>query len=294
MASKTPARPTELKVKVISAKDLIAADSNGKSDPFAVVYTKSGSSGKDKSIKTKKISETLNPTWNETFNLILRDRKDTLVIEVWDDDLFGKDHLGTAELALEGLEHEKESSFIAKLNKKGEVSVALTIKYNDKEIDELKQKQEEEKKRIAAEAQRKKDEDDKRIAAEAQKKKEEDEKKKKEEEQKKAKAAKATPAPVQPTPSQTPAKTTTAPVAPVTTPAKTTTPVTPTTTTTTTTASQSNTSQTKSTTSSSSSTSTKPGVKQAEEQVPNYALIGGVVAVVAIAGFAAFKYFQKN
>jgi Ca2+-dependent lipid-binding protein len=116
---------------------LIAADSNGKSDPFAVVYTKSGSSGKDKSIKTKKISETLNPTWNETFNLILRDRKDSVVIEVWDDDLFGKDHLGTAEIPLEGLEHDKETALVAKLNKQGEVSVAITVRYNDKELEEL-------------------------------------------------------------------------------------------------------------------------------------------------------------
>jgi len=48
---------------VVEAKDLLAADLGGTSDPYAMVY-----SGQHK-FRTKTISKTLQPKWNETFKM---------------------------------------------------------------------------------------------------------------------------------------------------------------------------------------------------------------------------------
>jgi len=87
----------DLKVKVIEGKDLIAADSGGTSDPYVTVRIQ----GVDGKHKTHVIKKTLNPVWNEEFELKLRDSIETLEFHVWDHDLFGRnDPLGTALISL--------------------------------------------------------------------------------------------------------------------------------------------------------------------------------------------------
>uniref|UniRef100_A0A4W5L2Q3 C2 domain-containing protein n=1 Tax=Hucho hucho TaxID=62062 RepID=A0A4W5L2Q3_9TELE len=52
-----------LQVKIIKATDLLAADLNGKSDPFCVLEL-----GNDR-LQTHTIYKTLNPNWNKVFTL---------------------------------------------------------------------------------------------------------------------------------------------------------------------------------------------------------------------------------
>lgn len=95
-ASAKKGNPT-LELKVIEAKDLIAADKNGLflflpislkglSDPFVQVKLGPKASG-----KTKAIDKTLNPKWNETLTLshkTLDASKDKLVVDLYDKDGF--------------------------------------------------------------------------------------------------------------------------------------------------------------------------------------------------------------
>lgn len=74
-----------LNVEIIEAKDLIAKDSNGLSDPFVTLYLQSNSSRRyTSSVKM----ETLNPVWEEHFALPVMNENsdDILYIEVWDFD----------------------------------------------------------------------------------------------------------------------------------------------------------------------------------------------------------------
>ena len=74
-----------LNVEIIEAKDLMAKDSNGLSDPFVTLYLESNSSRRyNTSVKT----ETLNPIWEEHFALPVPNKTsdDILCIEVWDFD----------------------------------------------------------------------------------------------------------------------------------------------------------------------------------------------------------------
>jgi hypothetical protein len=75
--------PAVLYISVLKARDLIAADSGGTSDPYVRIHVGSEiANGK----KTKVIKKTLNPEWNEHFEINIREkqRKDMLTIEVFD------------------------------------------------------------------------------------------------------------------------------------------------------------------------------------------------------------------
>ena len=56
-------------LEIIEARDLLAHDSNGFSDPYVVIDKQPGISFLEKKIKTKIIYKTLNPVWKETFSL---------------------------------------------------------------------------------------------------------------------------------------------------------------------------------------------------------------------------------
>lgn len=75
--------PAVLYISVLKAKDLIAADSGGTSDPYVRMHVGNEmANGK----KTKVITKTLNPEWNEHFEFNIREkqRKDMLTIQVFD------------------------------------------------------------------------------------------------------------------------------------------------------------------------------------------------------------------
>jgi Ca2+-dependent lipid-binding protein len=95
--------PAILLINVLKAKNLMSADSGGTSDPYVRIHVGIEiANGK----KTKVIKKTLNPEWNEHFEIQIREkqRKDMITIEVFDKDVIGKDDsLGKISIALETL-----------------------------------------------------------------------------------------------------------------------------------------------------------------------------------------------
>uniref|UniRef100_A0A8C5HF74 Multiple C2 and transmembrane domain-containing protein 2-like n=1 Tax=Gouania willdenowi TaxID=441366 RepID=A0A8C5HF74_GOUWI len=69
-----------LQVKVIKASDLLAADLNGKSDPFCVLEL-----ANDR-LQTHTVYKSLNPEWNKVFTFPVKDIHEVLVVTVFDDD----------------------------------------------------------------------------------------------------------------------------------------------------------------------------------------------------------------
>ena len=95
--------PARLRVTVIQAKDLIAADRGGTSDPYVKLCVGSRT---DKARVTTVKSKTLNPKWGETFEFEIEEseRRDELTIECFDKDTFGSDDsLGQVVIRLESL-----------------------------------------------------------------------------------------------------------------------------------------------------------------------------------------------
>lgn len=66
-----------LKIHLFSASDIIPADADGFSDPYVVF--KVG----ERKIVSSVINKNLNPVWNETFTMKLKNPQDRLSIEVW-------------------------------------------------------------------------------------------------------------------------------------------------------------------------------------------------------------------
>lgn len=87
-------------VKIVSGKDLLSADWNGRSDPYVILMTSSGQWA-----KTKVSLRNLNPVWNETLHLNIDDPTLPIKIQVMDKDKLKKDdHLGDAEISLGEIE----------------------------------------------------------------------------------------------------------------------------------------------------------------------------------------------
>ncbi|KAK9947497.1 hypothetical protein M0R45_003119 [Rubus argutus] len=86
-----------LSVTLISADDLPPADLLGKADPYVVLtLKKSGTKN-----KTRVVNDSLNPVWNQTFDFVVEDGlHEMLILEVYDHDTFGKDHMGRCILTL--------------------------------------------------------------------------------------------------------------------------------------------------------------------------------------------------
>ncbi|KAL5112079.1 Double C2-like domain-containing protein beta [Taenia crassiceps] len=119
----------ELHVRVHNAKNLIAMDANGLSDPF-VVCQLLPTAGKQ--FRTRMIPQNLNPIWNETFTFAGLDNrkleKKVLRLAVLDADTFGADWLGEYRLGLGELLPDRLSEFAVPLNPRKPLS---------KEIDDL-------------------------------------------------------------------------------------------------------------------------------------------------------------
>ncbi|KAL2171133.1 hypothetical protein VTG60DRAFT_3648 [Thermothelomyces hinnuleus] len=97
-----------LRVDVLDAQDLPAADSNGKSDPF-VKFELNG----QEVFKTKTQKKTLNPTWGEVFNVSIPSRTAAKFrATVWDWDFADKpDYLGGVDINLAQLESFRAQEF---------------------------------------------------------------------------------------------------------------------------------------------------------------------------------------
>ncbi|VVB14032.1 unnamed protein product [Arabis nemorensis] len=110
----------KLDVKLVQAKDLANKDMIGKSDPYAVVFIRPL---RDKTKKTKTISNSLNPIWNEHFEFIVEDvSTQHLTVRVFDDEGVGSSQLiGAAQVSLHELEPGKVKDIWLKLVKDLEV-----------------------------------------------------------------------------------------------------------------------------------------------------------------------------
>ena len=75
-------------VRVIEAHNLHAADVDGKSDPYCVIRV---NSDKKKKYKTKVVNSSLDPTWNQDFDIPYQSEDDKLLIVIYDHDKVGKD-----------------------------------------------------------------------------------------------------------------------------------------------------------------------------------------------------------
>ena len=100
--------PATLRITVLRAKDLLAADRGGTSDPYARAHI-----GDDimHQKKTEVKNKTLNPTWMEGFELHVASvhRHEGLTVEVFDKDMIGADDsLGKLVVPLDSLVPDKE------------------------------------------------------------------------------------------------------------------------------------------------------------------------------------------
>ncbi|KAE8056343.1 hypothetical protein FH972_013124 [Carpinus fangiana] len=113
-----------LSVTIIAAEDLPAVDLMGKADPFAVLIMKKS----ETKAKTRVLTNTLNPAWNQTFDFVVEDAlHDMLIVEVWDHDTFGKEKIGRAIMTLTRvvLEGEFQDGFPLDGAKSGKVYLHL-------------------------------------------------------------------------------------------------------------------------------------------------------------------------
>lgn len=98
-----------LKVFVNEATNLLGLDLDGKSDPYCVL--KIGEGNQFSAIeKTRKITNTKNPTWKECFTLNVNNPlTEYLVLEVWNKESMSKDDsLGYAQISLNDLQRGVE------------------------------------------------------------------------------------------------------------------------------------------------------------------------------------------
>ncbi|KAL6056000.1 phosphatidylserine decarboxylase [Balamuthia mandrillaris] len=119
-----------LQVTVKEAKNLLAADSNGFSDPFVIL------SLPGQTHKTKVIKKSLNPVFNESFTFSLSEphhdyKNQTLNVEVRDKDFFGSDALGQVDIPLISLPvdaaQEEEKWYALNRTSTGQILIGLKL-----------------------------------------------------------------------------------------------------------------------------------------------------------------------
>ncbi|KAG7236961.1 hypothetical protein INR49_032968 [Caranx melampygus] len=127
-----------LQVKVIKATDLLAADLNGKSDPFCVLEL-----GNDR-LQTHTIYKTLYPEWNKLYNLTrlvclrspVKDIHDVLVVTIFDEDGDkAPDFLGKVAIPLLSIRRGQQIAFPLRKEdlgglSKGSITLELEVIFN--------------------------------------------------------------------------------------------------------------------------------------------------------------------
>ncbi|CAF2599744.1 unnamed protein product [Rotaria sp. Silwood2] len=89
-------QPETLQVTIVEGRQLKTKDTFGENDAYAEVYL-----DKDYKQRTKLIKDSNNPTWNETFSFNLKKGQDELKIDVYDDDIVGRDLIGSIKVNLQ-------------------------------------------------------------------------------------------------------------------------------------------------------------------------------------------------
>lgn len=112
----------KLKLNILNGRNLLSADSNGKSDPFVVLKLNGNTI-----FKSDKIMKTLNPDWNEETILPVPSlKRSRLSVEVYDFDIAGDDDfIGSGSIDLH--------KFIE--NNKCDLQVPLTVTENGNSVD---------------------------------------------------------------------------------------------------------------------------------------------------------------
>lgn len=107
-----PAKRSASIVTIHHCRDLVAADSNGLSDPYVVLKQISAKNEVLATFQTEKILKTLNPTFDASFAIPELEAGQTLEFEVWDHDIIGKDDfLGKVRLHFIQLEELISETF---------------------------------------------------------------------------------------------------------------------------------------------------------------------------------------
>ncbi|TIA37224.1 hypothetical protein D6C83_06562, partial [Aureobasidium pullulans] len=121
-----------LRVQVLEGRNLAPKDKNGTSDPYLVITLG------DAREATSVIDKTLNPKWNQTFDLPISGISSLLLEGVcWDKDRFSKDYMGEFDVALEDIftngqtpkwyKLESRKSGRKKSNASGEVLLKFSV-----------------------------------------------------------------------------------------------------------------------------------------------------------------------
>jgi len=119
---------TKLMVSLVSGADLVAKDSNGLSDPFVVIQY-----GEQK-LKSSTVPKTLNPVWNEEFELDITNGDPNLEISftVFDKDPVKADYMGEFSLLLKDaldLHGETQTFMLTTYKTKSRVSGHLSVRF---------------------------------------------------------------------------------------------------------------------------------------------------------------------
>ncbi|KAI8391800.1 C2 domain-containing protein [Radiomyces spectabilis] len=134
----------KLRIGIISARGLAAADKTGFSDPYVVMRIN------EKKYTTKVIKQTLDPVWDAEFDIPIHPGKLPVLVNftVWDKDTFGRDFLGDVNIPFKNVfdrnaggvsdglarhykDPENQSAWytLAKRSEKNNVSGEMQIKF---------------------------------------------------------------------------------------------------------------------------------------------------------------------